>query len=327
MNAQWDLTILYNGFDDPKFAADMAEFDKAVADTVAFAEEAKALAPTELLLRRIELETSITALAEKLFIYANLRYSANTSDNEAQGTMGVLMGKLSAIAAPVAAVNKLIANIENIEEIIEQNDVLKEHSYYILNIVKNSKHLLSDAEESLFAQMNISGASAWSDLQSSLTSSLKVDYKGEEITLSTVRNMAYDPDGEVRKSAFEAELAAYPKVETSVAFALNSIKLQVIGEAAMRGYESPLAKALDNSAMKQETLDALLTAMKEYMPAFRKYLRAKAKALGHEGGLPWYDLFAPMGKSDKKYTTEDARDYLLNIFGKFDDELHDMVFL
>ena len=102
-------------------------------------------------------------------------------------------------------------------------------------------------------------------------------------------------------------------------------RVQVIGEAARRGYASPLAKALDNSAMKQETLDALLSAMQEYMPAFRKYLRAKAKALGHEGGLPWYDLFAPMGKSDKKYTTEEARDYLLNIFAKFDTELHDMV--
>lgn len=325
MNAQWDLSILYNGFDDPKFAADMAEFDKVIADTIASAETAKELAPEALLLNYIELSTRLNSLAEKLFIYANLRYSANTSDSEAQGTMGVLMGKLSAIAAPSAAVNKLIAKIENIEDIIEQNDILKEHSYHILNIVKDSKHLLSDAEESLFAQMNISGASAWSDLQSSLTSSLKVDYKGEQVTLSTIRNMAYDPDAEVRKSAFEAELAAYPKVETSVAFALNSIKLQVIGEAAMRGYESPLAKALDNSAMKQETLDALITAMQEYMPAFRKYLRAKAKALGHEGGLPWYDLFAPMGKSDKKYTTEEARDYLLNIFGKFDSELHDMV--
>ena len=325
MNAQWDLSILYNGFDDPKFAADMAEFDKVIADTIASAETAKELAPEALLLNYIELSTRLNSLAEKLFIYANLRYSANTADSEAQGTMGVLMGKLSAIAAPSAAVNKLIAKIENIEDIIEQNDILKEHSYHILNIVKDSKHLLSDAEESLFAQMNISGASAWSDLQSSLTSSLKVDYKGEQVTLSTIRNMAYDPDAEVRKSAFEAELATYPKIETSVAFALNSIKLQVIGEAAMRGYESPLAKALDNSAMKQETLDALLTAMQEYMPAFRKYLRAKAKALGHEGGLPWYDLFAPMGKSDKKYTTEEARDYLLNIFGKFDSELHDMV--
>ena len=77
--------------------------------------------------------------------------------------------------------------------------------------------------------------------------------------------------------------------------------------------------------MKRETLDALITAMNEYMPAFRKYLRAKAKALGHEGGLPWYDLFAPMGKCDKKYTVEEAREYLLNIFAKFDTELHDMV--
>ncbi len=325
MNKQWDLSILYNGFDTPEFAADMAEFDKQIGNIISFSQSLDTLAPCELLLKHIELETEISGLAEKLIIYSNLRYSANTSDVEAASMMGVLMGKLSATAAPSAAINKAIANIENIDEIIEQNEILKEHSYRILTIVKNSKHLLSDAEESLFSEMNISGASAWSDLQSSLTSSLKVDYKGEEITLSSVRNLAYDNDAEVRKAAFEAELAAYPKIETATAFALNSIKLQVIGEAARRGYESPLAKALDNSAMKQETLDALLTAMQEYMPAFRKYLRAKAKALGHEGGLPWYDLFAPMGKSDKKYTTEDARDYLLNIFGKFDSELHDMV--
>ena len=325
MNAQWDLSILYNGFNDSRFVEDMAAFDNAIAEVIGFAEGQGALAPEELLVKYIELETRVSALAEKLFIFANLRYSANTADTEAASVMGVLMGKLSATAAPSAAVNKAIAKIENIEEIIEQNEILKEHSYRILNIVKNSKHLLSDAEESLFAQMDISGASAWSDLQSSLTSSLKVEYNGEDITLSSVRNLAYDPDGEVRRAAYEAELKAYPKIETSVAFALNSIKLQVIGEAARRGYSTPLAKALDNSAMKQETLDALLTAMQEYMPAFRRYLRAKAKALGHEGGLPWYDLFAPMGKSDKKYTTEEARDYLLNIFAKFDTELHDMV--
>ena len=325
MNKQWDLSILYTGFDAPEFASDLKDFDTAIAEVLEFSGNLTSYSPEALLLKHIELETKLSSLAEKLIIYANLRYSANTADNEAASTMGVLMGKLSAVAAPSAAINKAIAKIENIETVIAGNDVLKEHSYRILSIVKDSKHLLTDAEESLFAEMNISGASAWSDLQSSLTSSLKVDYRGEEITLSTVRNLAYDPDQQTRKAAFEAELAAYPKIESSVAFALNSIKLQVIGEAARRGYESPLAKALDNSAMKRETLDALLTAMQEYMPAFRKYLRAKAKALGHEGGLPWYDLFAPMGKSDKKYTTEDARDYLLGIFGKFDSELHDMV--
>ena len=325
MNKQWDLSILYNGFDTPEYASDMAAFDETIAEIVAFSGSLSTLSPERLLVGYIDLETKINSLAEKLIIYANLRYSANTADTEAASIMGVLMGKLSATAASSAAVNKAIAGIENIEEIIDKNPLLKEHSYRILTIVKNSKHLLSDAEESLFAEMDISGASAWSDLQSNLTSSLKVEYNGGEITLSSVRNLAYDPDPAVRKAAFEAELGAYPKVETAVAFALNSIKLQVIGEAARRGYSSPLAKALDNSAMKQETLDALLTAMGEYMPAFRRYLRAKAKALGHEGGLPWYDLFAPMGKSDKKYTTEEARDYLLDIFAKFDTELHDMV--
>ncbi len=325
MNTQWDLSILYQGFDDPKLSSDMTALDEAIAEVVSFGGSLSNYSPEELLLKYIELETRVSSLTEKLFIFANLRYSANTADNEAASMMGILMGKLSATAAPSAAINKEIANIANIEEIVGQNEILKEHSYRILTIVKNSKHLLSDAEEALFAEMDISGATAWSDLQSTLTSSLKVDYNGGEITLSSVRNLAYDPDPKVRKAAYEAELKAYPKVETAVAFALNSIKLQVINEAARRGYASPLAKALDNSAMKQETLDALLTAMQEYMPAFRKYLRAKARALGHEGGLPWYDLFAPMGKSDKKYTTEEARDYLLNIFAKFDTELHDMV--
>ena len=325
MNTQWDLSVLYTGFDDPELATDMAMLDRLIENYIDFANNLDKLGDTFLLSRYIDFETQLTTLAEKLILFANLRYSANTADSEAASMVGVLMGKLSATAAASAAINKAIAKVENIEEIIEQNDVLKEHSYKLLTIVKNSKHLLSDAEESLFAEMNISGASAWSDLQSSLTSSLKVDYNGEEITLSSVRNLAYDPDPSVRKAAYEAELKAYPKVETAVAFALNYIKLQVINEAARRGYASPLAKALDNSAMQQSTLDALLTAMQEYLPAFRKYLKAKAKALGHEGGLPWYDLFAPMGKSDKKYTTEDARDYLLSIFAKFDTELHDMV--
>ena len=186
MNNQWDLTKLYNGFDDPEMDKDLKAFDKAIAEVIAFSENLGAFGAEELLLKHIALETEISSLAEKLFIYSNLRYSANTSDNEAASMMGVLMGKLSATAAPSAAINKAIAKIDNIEEIIEGNATLKEHSYRILTIVKNSKHLLSDAEEELFATMNISGASAWSDLQSNLTSSLKVDYNGQQITLSTV---------------------------------------------------------------------------------------------------------------------------------------------
>ena len=162
--------------------------------------------------------------------------------------------------------------------------------------------------------MDISGGNAWSDLQSYLTSSVKVDYKGETTTLSSIRNMAYEADPAVRKSAYEAEIAAYDKIKDAIAFSLNSIKMQDLSECKLRGHASPLDKVLFNSKMQRATLDALLEAMKEYMPNFHSYLRAKADALGHKNGLPWYDLFAPMGKSDKKYTVEEAKAYLMNIF-------------
>lgn len=325
MKNTWNLEILYKGFEDEAFSADIKSLDEKIAALNALAENAKNMDSLSLVREFIALQNDLNHYAGKLFIYCNLRYSANTEDGEAASTMGVLMGKISATAASSAALNKMIAAIENLESLIAENEDLREYEFYLTQIKEASKHLLTDAEEALFAEMNISGASAWSDLQSSLTSTLKVDYKGEKITLPAVRNLAYEADAEVRKSAYEAELAAYDQIKTATAFALNSIKQQVISESTRRGYASPLDKALSDSRMTRETLDALISAMEDYMPVFRKYLRAKAKYLGHEGGLPWYDLFAPIGSSDKKYTIEESRDYLLGIFGKFDTELHDMV--
>ena len=325
MNNTWNLDILYKGFDDEAFLADTKTFDEKIADLLALAKKGASLDSLTLLREFIKVQNDLNLYASKLFIYCNLRYSANTADGEAASTMGVLMGKLSATAGASASLNKLIAGIENLESLIEENADLQEYNFYLTQIKEESEHLLTDEEESLFAEMNISGASAWSDLQSSLTSTLKVDYNGEKITLPAVRNLAYEADAEVRKNAYYAELASYEQIKTATAFALNSIKQQVIAEARRRGYASPLDKALANSRMTKETLDALISAMEDYLPAFRKYLKAKAKYLGHEGGLPWYDLFAPIGSSDKKYTIEESRDYLLGIFAKFDTELHDMV--
>ncbi len=325
MNKTWNLDILYSGFDDPGFAADTEELSKFIGEIIAFSENAENLAHAEVLEKYISLNEEISYYASKLIIFSNLKYSANTKDSEAASNLGKLMGMFSAVAAPSAKLSKIIAGYEDLEEVISASDKLSEHKYLLLNIRRDSKYLLADGEEAVFAKMNISGANAWSDLQSSLTSSVMVDYDGKKIPLSSARNLAYDKDPAVRKNAYEAELACYDSIKDSVAFALNSIKLQVLSECEMRGYESPLHKTLYTSRMKKETLDALISAMEEYMPVFRKYLKAKAKALGHEGGLPWYDLFAPMGKSDKTYTVEDAKDYLLGIFKGFDSELADMV--
>ena len=322
---KWNLDILYTGFDTVEYQNDLAKMQKLIPELIAFADECKNMSAEQLLTGYVKKTEEMNELVEKLAIYANLRYSANTRDTEAASMLGIIMQSMSATAAPTAVIEKAISEIEDLDGVIASVPALLEYRYYINNIKRDSRYLLSDKEETVFAKMSLSGASAWSDLQSSLTSGVKVKYEGEDITLSAVRNLAYSPDAEVRRKAFNAEIACYDSIKESVAFALNSIKLQVLTECELRGYESPLAKSLYQSRMKKETLDALLGAMQEYLPAFRKYLKAKAKALGHEGSLPFYDLFAPMGKNDKVYSVEDAKNYLLGIFSQFDSELHDMV--
>lgn len=322
---KWNLDILYTGFDTDEYKNDLKRLEELISELSGVAEKSRELSPSEFLTEYIKVKEELSELVEKLAIYANLRYSANTRDTDAASMLGRIMQSMSMTAAPEAVIEKAISEIDNLEDVIDKTPSLHEFRYLLTNVKRDSRYLLSDKEETILAKMDLSGASAWGDLQSSLTSGVKVKYEDKEITLSAVRNLAYSPDAEVRRKAFDAEIACYDSIKEAVAFALNSIKLQVLTECELRGYESPLAKSLYQSRMKKETLDALLGAMEEYLPSFRKYLKAKSKALGHSSSLPFYDLFAPMGKSDKVYSVDDAKNYLLGIFKKFDSELHDMV--
>ena len=325
MNERWDLDRIYTGFDDPAFEADFEKGKEKLAQFTAFAAELAQLEPLEALHKGLALEEELEELVGKLGLYASLRQSANTRDSEAASQMGRLMAVYSSMAAPEAAFKEWISKLPNLEELVQSDAVLQEYSFMLGRIAESSRYLLSGRGEEIMARMRLSGGSAWSDLQGYLTSTVPVSYNGATTNLSTIRNLAYDPDPAVRKAAYEAEIQCYDRIKDSVAFALNSIKLETISDCKLRGYESPLARTLRGSRMQKETLDAMLGAMDEYLPKFWQYLKAKGKALGHENGLPWYDLFAPMGSSSTKFTAEEARDYLVKQFSTFNQELADMV--
>jgi pepF/M3 family oligoendopeptidase len=73
--------------------------------------------------------------------------------------------------------------------------------------------------------------------------------------------------------------------------------------------------------MDRETLEAMLGSMEKYLSKFREYLKAKAKYLGYEGSLPFYDLFAPLGNADIKFSYDEAHGYLVEVLGRFSDEM------
>ena len=324
MNECWNLNPIYTGFDDPRFEEDLQALRRTVRDLEELTQHLTGDSAA-LLKRGLTLQEQLQELAEKLLCYAELRQAACTTDAEAGSKIGKIMGVYSDSAAPVAAFEGWLAAIPDLDSLIASDPLFEEYRFILERKKLGSLHLLPGIGEKVMAKLKISGSNAWAELQQYLTSTVKVAYRGEEINLSAVRNLAYSAEAEVRKDAYEAELACYSAIEDSVAYALNSLKLETLNECELRGYESPLARTLEQSNMEKKTLDAMFAAIDQKLPMFRRYLKAKAHALGHENGLPWYDLFAPMGKSSTRFTTQDARDYLVELFSHFDDELSGMV--
>ena len=324
MNYEWNLDPIYHGFDDPQYDADMEALRRQVERLTLLSGKLPGMDPRQGLREGLTILENMEQTAQKLALYAELRQATDTKDPEASSKMGQIMTIYSAAAAPQAAFQAWAAGLD-IQALTQDDCLLRDYTFLLTKMQEKRKYLLSGDGEAVAARFRISGTNAWAELQQYLTSTVRVNYRGTVTNLSAIRNMAYDPDPQVRKDAYEAELNCYGAIADPVAYALNSIKMETISDCALRGYASPLDRTLQHADMKRETLDAMLGAIEEYLPKFRQYLKAKAAALGHKNGLPWYDLFAPMGSSSTTFTPEQARDYLVKLFSHFDADLSRMI--
>lgn len=325
MNTEWSLEVYYKGYEDPAFAEDFELLQKNAQALETALGQAREQDDVQGLVTVLEAKEAYAKVLFKLNEYLGLRNSVDTTDGKTLDYIGRLDKINASTAKAQSAMDKYIAGVADLEACIAAHPLLTEYAFLLRNTKKKAVHLFSDEMEAMISRMNLTGGNAWSRLFDYLTSTLKVDYDGEQITLPAVRNLANDPDGAVRKKAYEAELASYAKIEGSIAYALNNIKSQVRMLAQERGYGSALTMTLDQSDMKRETLDAMFGAMQEYLPAFHKYMRAKAEYLGYHNGLPWFEMLAPLGRNDKKYTLEETKQCLLDSFGQFSKDMADMM--
>ena len=319
MNGNWDLSCLYRGFDDPKFIADLAALPEQIRALGALLEgEAD---PRERLEKIFDASEALSCRMHDVGSFIYLTLSVDSGNVQAMQSMGKLEPLDNEAALVDSAITRYIGSLENLEEIIASSEKLQAIAFAIREKKESCRHLMPEQVEPWILDMQLSGSSAFSQLRDKLDAGLLVDYRGEQLPLSAARGLAYDPDAAVRREAYEAELESYKKIELPMSYCLNSIKMEARTLAKAQGYDSVLDMTLDQSRMDRQTLDAMWQAIREYLPDFRRYLRAKAKLLGHENGLPFYDLFAPVGQSTKTYTIEEARARLLQEMGKFTPDM------
>jgi pepF/M3 family oligoendopeptidase len=183
---------------------------------------------------------------------------------------------------------------------------------------------MSDVEESLAAELSLSGASAWSKLQRMLTSRIVVDLEIDgtvrSLPMPALINLRSHPEEPVRRRAWEAELREWRRLKEPLAACMNGVKGFADTLNRRRGRQDCLHAAIDQARIDRATLEALLEAMRESLPEFQRYFLAKAARLGKQK-LAWWDLFAPTGAVENNYTWDKARSLILENFGDFSPRL------
>ncbi|HEX2850398.1 MAG TPA: M3 family oligoendopeptidase [Acidimicrobiales bacterium] len=267
--------------------------------------------------------------ARRLSAYLNAFVSTDSTDDEAQGEMSHLQAELAQLARLRSRFDAWVGSFD-VEELVQRSAVAADHRYPLLRADERARHQMSEAEEGLLADLSLTGSTAWQRLWGTFTSQITVavaqpDGTVDRLPMSAVRGQAYAADRARRRAAYLAELAAWDEHAVPIVAALNAIKGETSTVNRRRGWADDLEPALAANGVDRRTLDAMQAAVVASFPDFRRYLRAKAEMLGDTGegsggGLPFYDLFAPMGDAPPR-DWEGATDAVQAAFASYSDRL------
>ncbi len=327
MNKRWDLSSLYRGFDDDSFNKDREQLNQILNDLENW-DQKNFENNIEIALHFIDKMKAFYQVYVRLNAFSHLTVSTDARNEEGLKVIERLEKEATRLTAPRVKFQQWLGQLEDLDGMAENSPLLQEHHFVLKELAEKGRYLLSEKEETIVSKMKQTGSAAWTRLQQKLTSTLMVDVeiegKVKKLPLPEVRNLAFKKDPVLRKNGYEAELKAYEEISEPVAAALNGVKGEVLTLTEKRGFNHPLDETLLNSRMEKETLQTMLEAMVDFLPHFHDFYKTKARLLGHENGLPFYDLFAPMGKVDMAFSLEEARDFILTNISSFSTEMADL---
>ena len=326
------MTSVYPDLESPEFSAGFSSGIQHITDLACLFDahsimEQSPQAVDATVVRTFETVTTryntVSDSTRTLIAYINSFILTDSQNRVAQARMSELQGALATLSLLGIRYTAWIGALD-VDALLAQSQLAREHEYALRRAKLQAAHLMTQGEEALAAELNISGGTAWARLHGNVTSQLNVALEtgGKQLPMSVVRNLAYDADRTVRQRAYQAELAGWERVALPLAAALNSIKSEVLVVAQKRRWESPLDASLFANSIDRQTLDAMLSVARAAFPDFRRYLRTKARALGLEK-LAWYDLFAPIGTGSRVWEFDEAAHFIIEQFGSYSSRLSD----
>lgn len=331
---RWDLTALFPCLESPEFdlafAALLEKLDglERTFDLLGVppAQATIEQPPQDRVEQALQVLDTIEAAFDSMQAYVFGFIATDSRNDLAQARFSELQSHAVALSKAGIRFDAWIGSLD-VESLIRESAAIAAYGYPLRKIAANANHLMTPDQEVLAAELGPSAGSAWSRLHSNLTSqiiaTLDADGEPRTLTMSELRNMALAPERDLRQRAWETELAAWEANALPLAAALNGVKGQVLALGARRRWPDPLDQSLFHSGIDAEILDAMVSEAREAFPDFRRYLDLKAQAIGVDK-LAWFDLFAPVGQTERTWAWPEATAFVTEQFGTFSSRMADL---
>ena len=259
--------------------------------------------------------------------YAALRFSADTSDPANGALLQKAEERGTTIETQLLFFELEWAAVEDTraDELLG-TDGLENYRHFLAQVRIYRPHLLSEPEEKILTEKNITGRSAWSRLFSELMSAVEVDLpdQPEPVQMEVATSQLMRPEREARAAAADAITQALEPGLRTRAFIFNTLLHDKAVDDRLRKYPSWISSRNLSNEASDESVEALVKAVQDNNDIPQRWYRVKAGLLGIDR-LADYDRMAPVTTTDEEFEWDEACSLVLDAYESFSPELGDLV--
>ena len=315
---EWDLAPLLDGEEDRATVERMLDEakERATRFSETYSGQVAELDAEGVRAAMHELEV-INELIGRVGSYASLRFSTDTAEPERGALLQLVQERATEIETLLLFFELDWAGLDDdrAEQLLSSGD-LDRYRHHLESVRRYRPHLLTESEEKIFAEKSIASNSAWARLFGEVVAALRVNIGDQELTLDVALSRLQWADREARRRAAEAvSVTLEPGLRTR-AFIYNTLVYDHSVEDRLRNYPNWLASRNLSNEASDESVMALIQAVRDRFDIPQRWYRLKAKLIGVDR-LADYDRSAPVLAADVTYSFAEARDLVLDTYQSF----------
>ena len=306
---KWDLTKMYKTINN--WEADLKQLETLSNQVLGY--KGKILNNPSNLLKVLDISHQITRCMSNLFVYANLKYHEDTTDNSSMK----IKGKIEKLVTEVEEKNSFIypeiikGKWSLIEEFIKKEPQLGIYYFYLEKMFRQKKHILSNKEEKIIASANEILSSS-SQIYNVIVNTdinygyVKINNQKIQITDSNFVKLLNSKEQSTRKMVFKKYYATYHSLKNTFAYNLIYNIKSSFFLSNIRKYKDPLQMSLYNNDINLSIYNNLIKTINNKINIFHKYILLKKQELKVDN-LHMYDIYKNLIDSNDEYSYEEAQ--------------------